>query len=121
MPELKVCNACGTLHEGQGARCIQCQVPSRGTRKQQAAWAHVYRSSAWKRARREALERDGYLCHTCNSADDLIVHHVIEISPGMDPYNVDNLQTLCRGCHAREHNRRRAHAREQSLMPLRKL
>ena len=73
----------------------------------------VYRSAAWKHARTQALERDGYLCTTCKAADDLVVHHIIEIAPGMDPYEVGNLQTLCRSCHAREHQYRRTHARSQ--------
>ena len=94
-------------------------MPGRATPKQRAAWAHVYRTAAWKRARREALERDGYLCTRCKATEDLIVHHVVEIAPGVDPYEVGNLQTLCRGCHAREHNSRRAHTRRQSLIPQR--
>ena len=111
MPELKVCNGCGRLHNGTGARCTECFVPKQRTGKQQAAFAHVYRTSAWRRARTEALNRDGHLCHTCKAAEDLIVHHVVELAPGVDPYDVENLQTLCRSCHAKEHNRRRAHAR----------
>lgn len=71
----------------------------------------VYRTAAWKHARAHALERDGYLCLRCKAAEDLVVHHVVEIAPGMDPYDVENLQTLCRSCHAREHQHRRTHTR----------
>ena len=115
MPELKVCNGCGTLHQGTGPRCIECHVPKRATAKQRASIGyHVYRSTAWRHARTQALERDGYLCRRCKAAEDLTVHHIVEISPGMDPYEVENLEVLCRSCHAREHNSRRAHARSLS-------
>jgi 5-methylcytosine-specific restriction endonuclease McrA len=44
------------------------------------------------------LERDGYQCRACGSADGIAVHHR---RPGFDA--TDDLITLCTGCHARVH------------------
>ena len=109
MPELRVCNTCGVLHAGKGAHCEQCK---RRRPKQQATYAPIYGTKQWKRARQQALERDNDSCTKCGSYNQLIVHHRVEIGPGIDPYDVDNLQTLCRRCHRGEHNRRRTHERK---------
>lgn len=61
----------------------------------------------WKRARRAALERDGYTCQRCRvSIDELDrpmeVHHVRPIRTFGNPsdaHALDNLVTLCRRCH----------------------
>ena len=55
----------------------------------------------WRKVRREVLERDGYRCRVCGKAGRLEVDHVVrmEDSPGIDPYDVSNLQAICRGCH----------------------
>ena len=53
----------------------------------------------WGAVRRLALVRDGYRCVKCNKAGRLEVDHVKPLSKGGDPWNMDNLQTLCRGCH----------------------
>ena len=52
----------------------------------------------WLRVRRAVLDRDGWRCRKCgrygNECD-----HVVALDRGGDPYELDNLQTLCRGCH----------------------
>jgi 5-methylcytosine-specific restriction endonuclease McrA len=40
-------------------------------------------------------------CERCGSTDSLIIHHVDENRRNNKP---DNLETLCRSCHSKEHN-----------------
>ena len=66
-----------------------------------------YQSKAWKKTRRYVFERDLGLCRRCGKPGD-IVHHKVYLTPENigDPsisLNVDNLETLCRECHAAEH------------------
>ena len=66
-----------------------------------------YLSKAWRKARRAILERDMGLCVRCGRPGD-IVHHKIHLTPENinDPeisLSADNLETLCRECHAIEH------------------
>ena len=59
--------------------------------------------------RRKALERDNFLCKKCGGIYpnvQLIVHHIDgsrENDYSERNNNLDNLQTLCRACHARIH------------------
>ena len=61
---------------------------------------------------RKAMERDGFLCQDCSKGYPvvtLVVHHLD--GNGMSKpesernHSIENLQTLCRGCHTRKHNR----------------
>lgn len=66
-----------------------------------------YQSKAWKETRKLVYERDLGLCCRCGKPGD-IVHHKIYLTPKNidDPFislNPDNLETLCRDCHAQEH------------------
>lgn len=67
-----------------------------------------YDSQRWKRARAAALLRDGYQCRECRrygrtrQAD--IVHHVQHVEDRPDlAYRLDNLVSLCRECHNKQH------------------
>ena len=65
-----------------------------------------YQSKAWKDTRRYVFDRDLRLCQRCGKPGE-IVHHKIYLTPQNinDPsvaLNVDNLETLCRDCHAQE-------------------
>ena len=55
-----------------------------------------------------ALERDNYTCQHCGSKDDLQVHHIDgkgTTTPKEHRNHVlENLLTLCRGCHTRVHS-----------------
>lgn len=68
-----------------------------------------YRSKEWERVRQYVLLRDKFLCRHCG-APAREVHHIIPLSPDniWDPsvtLNPDNLISLCRDCHMREHER----------------
>lgn len=67
-----------------------------------------YSSDAWARCRMMKLARDP-LCQACMAEGRLvpgqIVHHVKPYQDRPDlAYHLDNLETLCRSCHAREHS-----------------
>ena len=53
----------------------------------------------WAQVRRQVLERDGYRCRCCGRAGRLEVDHIRPLHKGGDPWSLDNLQTLARGCH----------------------
>ena len=55
----------------------------------------------WSRARRLALDRDGWRCQAdgCGRAGRLEVHHVKALDDGGEPFAIENLTTLCRNCH----------------------
>ena len=73
----------------------------------------------WRRVRRRALERDGRECVLCGATPDEIgrnsdVHHIVPVRAFLDAsgttladaHTLDNLVTLCPGCHRRaDHGR----------------
>ena len=65
----------------------------------------LYRLAAWKRARLAALRRAGYKCERCGSARRLEVHHKSPIENGGAPFDLGNLQAVCRGCHFARHGK----------------
>lgn len=63
-----------------------------------------YESTAWRQTRAYILKRDAGLCVHCGEPG-VIVHHKIELTPRniddpMITLNEDNLETVCRTCHA---------------------
>lgn len=59
----------------------------------------------WKKRVAEVMERDGHKCRMCGRSEGLAdVHHIIKRSQGGDD-SADNLMTLCRSCHNKEHGR----------------
>lgn len=58
-----------------------------------------------QRIRPKVLERDGHKCIECGETKDLTIHHKKKtLGLGID-HSIDNLQTLCRKCHAKLHSR----------------
>ena len=54
------------------------------------------------------LMRDKYKCRRCGQSGALEVHHIIHLTPenitdGRITLNPENLITLCRDCHFKEH------------------
>jgi 5-methylcytosine-specific restriction endonuclease McrA len=77
-----------------------CSVPAcpraaEPGRRYCASHRALYDSSAWRRLRRQALERDGYACRVCG-APARAVHHVRPLLLGglMLP-TLDGLETRC--------------------------
>ena len=66
-----------------------------------------YHSKEWQQVREYVLMRDSYLCRICGAPAEE-VHHKIHLTPGnlYDPrvnLNPDNLISLCKECHFKEH------------------
>lgn len=63
----------------------------------------------WTAVRRAVFVRDGWRCVECGRAGRLECDHVTPLDRGGNPWDPDNLQTLCRACHiaktARENRR----------------
>jgi len=55
--------------------------------------------------RTRVLERDGWRCQECGSMEGLEVHHMKPRSRLGDDV-IDNLMTLCAGCHGKCHGGR---------------
>ena len=53
----------------------------------------------WARTRRAVFERDGRRCVQCGRPGRLECDHVVPLHRGGAPFDLDNLQTLCRRCH----------------------
>ena len=78
-------------------------------------WAEsFYKSVAWNKCRAAYKKSVGGLCERCLSkglyVPGEIVHHKIHLTPDniSDPSiscNKNNLELLCRDCHAQEHSR----------------
>lgn len=53
--------------------------------------------------RKKVLRRDDYLCQECGESEGVLqVHHITPISEG-GSHKLENLETVCRSCHAKEH------------------
>ena len=69
--------------------------------------------------RLRVFERDGYRCRLCGRPGRLECDHVRpmdRLPDDADPYDLDNLQALCRGCHIRK-TRRENEARAAEQFP----
>ena len=53
----------------------------------------------WARVSRQILERAGWRCRKCGRAGRLEVDHTWPLERGGEPWELGNLQVLCRGCH----------------------
>ena len=57
------------------------------------------RSQAWRRLRMRVFDRDGFRCTKCGKMGRrLECDHIVPRDEGGDD-SLDNLRTLCRGCH----------------------
>ena len=53
----------------------------------------------WRRVRVKVFDRDGWRCQDCGKAGALECDHIRAVKDGGAWYELDNLRTLCRGCH----------------------
>lgn len=86
--------------------------------------ASLYSSKAWQRTREAYKKSVGGLCEICWSKGILkpgeIVHHRVHISPDNinDPeitLSFNNLQLVCRDCHAQIHDRKQRRYRVDDM------
>lgn len=78
--------------------------------------AAVHASKRYQRCRKRVIERDQGICQmcgiTCKDGDEvgpahndlLTVDHIIPLKDGGEPFDMDNLQVLCQGCHKKKDN-----------------
>lgn len=85
---------------------------------------HIYHTSEWERVRQAAWARDHGLCVECRKRGRVtaaeIVHHIDELTPANvgDPgkaYGIDNLECVCRECHATLHGARQRPAPRRDI------
>jgi len=91
-----------TVVAGKGGLCEihrkQAYKEYAKTRDDKEAIA-IYSSKKWKLARKQALFRDDGWCVHCKEVPADLVDHIKEIKDGGSPYDLDNLQSLCKSCH----------------------
>ena len=77
----------------------------------------------WKAVRRAVFERDGWRCLMCGRPGALECDHVtpLQREPGQDPWDMNGLQTLCRGCHIEKTRRENARVLGPSALAWRAL
>lgn len=95
---LKPCLECG--EPADGTRCPDHPAPDRSSRKH----LHIWRSRRWTRLSKR-LRRMQPWCSTCGSRDDLTVDHRVPLNRGGDPFDLDNLDVLCRPCNSAKGDR----------------
>ena len=53
----------------------------------------------WAATRRAVFDRDKHRCRACGKAGRLECDHVVPVNRGGDPWDLANLQALCRSHH----------------------
>ncbi|HEY8067074.1 MAG TPA: HNH endonuclease [Methylosinus sp.] len=75
----------------------------------------IYSSKRWERARFLTKRRDGFKCAQCGSRERLEVHHLRPVRERPDlAFDLVNLKTLCRACHAAETDKELGRAPNQA-------
>ena len=114
------CTDCGQDFEyrsGPQKRCPSCQQAHKVSKIREWLVSDKERLKQYTKKARDnyyfggnrdaALERDNHTCQHCGSKDDLQVHHIdgngTTTSKEHRNNVLENLQTLCRGCHTRVH------------------
>lgn len=116
--KLIVCSDCGAdgvknFSRGLCRRCYMTKYRNENRERCRAyarKWARANGKSQREKlhfdgVRQQALDRDGNQCVRCHSTKSLTVHHKDRSGRGAEVHNNDlnNLETLCRRCHAAEH------------------
>lgn len=124
---IQQCSECGddfVFRSSIQHRCSECQRKFNMRRIHQWLAANQDYDKAMREKNRDntffggnrkaALERDGYTCQHCGNKNNLHVHHVDGNGVTVDKESrnnaLDNLLTLCRGCHTKVHHKERRSA-----------
>ena len=87
-----------------------------------------YKSAAWRKLRRTALQRDLYMCQDCLAAkrrgemvrprDAVVVHHIVPVTERPDlMMDLDNLISLCDACHNKRHPEKGGSPGQEAVTP----
>ena len=70
----------------------------------------------WADTRRRVFDRDGWRCKSCGRAGRLECDHVTPLwqDQDQDPFALEGLQALCRGCHVEKTRQEAAAERERT-------
>ncbi len=100
MPRLRSCKYCGRVHSSD-YRCAA--APRR--EKEPTEITKLRTCRRWDKVRREAYERDHYLCRVCLAQgvlndQGLEAHHITPLREDTElAYDLDNIITLCTAHH----------------------
>src|ERR1022692_3966685 len=68
------------------------------------AWKFSKYPDNWKELSAKCKKRDGYRCQDCGTTKrPLYAHHILSLSKG-GANNLENLKTVCKGCHGKYHS-----------------
>ena len=99
-PLARLCPSCGVAQTTIGL-CSACEGARSRSRLRLEPWRVTYKTKKWRRARENALARDGHACVRCGASENLEAHHVMPLREGGSPTAVSNLISLCASCHRR--------------------
>lgn len=121
---LKSCGRCGCLIPYGAVYCPTCEPIVRAEREARKAetmkevnrrynktrepkYVRFYNSVEWRTLSRKRLQDDGYKCVKCGKIASEVDHiKAIQTPEGWElRLNLDNLQSLCIGCHNAKHDR----------------
>lgn len=121
---LKSCNRCGLLIPYGGVYCGVCApivAEEREARRleynrasnrrynqtRDPKYGRFYNSTEWRVLSRKRLQDDGYKCVKCGAIASEVDHiKAIQTPEGWElRLDIDNLQSLCGGCHNLKHKR----------------
>lgn len=115
---LKPCMECGKL--SRATRCENCAPTiqtARNKRHNQQKNPH-YATTAWQKAREQAIKAAHGMCELCGTTSSLTVHHLNHIADGTAD-NLENLMVLCDSHHSQleaEYQRGHTHGPTHTLV-----
>lgn len=110
----KLCSypGCKCVSEPGTCRCVQHPYPKREWKPHYERFGEY--GARWRKLRKVALVRDNYLCVPCMAEGRITpaqeVDHIKPKSAGGRD-NIDNLQSICKACHAKKSQQEAAQGR----------
>lgn len=102
MPSIKKkhCQVHGTYETKSCELCKKQTAKTYNEERRNKDSTAVYNTRRWQKLRALQLSREPLcinfdVCHNVATIAD----HVIELSDGGEPFNIDNLESMCIGCH----------------------
>jgi 5-methylcytosine-specific restriction endonuclease McrA len=102
---LKLCSRCARAFPPQDlkqSRCAACNREHERERYEREPRRRIRNSVKWQQTREAVKRRDGFACRRCGATEPLEVHHIIRLRFAANPFDLENLETLCVRCHRQE-------------------